>query len=545
MTFSSAGKTAAPAQLASNDLPVPAQLALWMFCVACTVNGRAVTAFEKDKYDPFFFAHVAARWIRGGIPYVEIWDNKPPGIYILGRAVFTVFDRSFPALAAVEGLFVLATIALIYTTLRRAGAPVFAVVTGTAAAALAMNLQSYNSGGFMTENFIMLPALLSMTCFVRFCDSLPLDARGASVSGSSLMPGAFWMTAAGMFTGIAALFKTVGFATWLAQMALLLLLLLVGRVSMVRWIISVATATLGIIISWLPVIFYFHSHHALALMLRATFGHNVGYAASNWRSSPLFAFWHSFEALGDIGSLIACAVVVLAYTLFRCFSTATASVGSGVGLPENRWPLADRRAWLSLVVLVWLGAEMAGALAGGKGFPHYYTPALPALAILSGLALWLMLDGVESRVLLHASASALVLIPMTIPASQDLYRAWVAVRTGQNWVPEVKVTEFLNRDMHPGDTLFVCDYKPYIYFRTGMKSPSRLLFADRTRFSDYDRRYMAEIADDLKNTPPTYVVCSDPPKRTLTELEQTIQTMLAQEYRPVFPSEYTVYRRIQ
>jgi hypothetical protein len=196
-------------------------------------------------------------------------------------------------------------------------------------------------------------------------------------------------------------------------------------------------------------------------------------------------------------------------------------------------------------MLVWLAAELCGALAGGKGYAHYYTPALPALAILSGLALWLMLDGIEGRPLLYASVAALVLIPMTIPASQDIYRGYVAMRTGQMWVPEVKVAEFLNHDMHPGDTLFVCDYKPYIYFRTGMKSPSRLLFADRTRFSDYDRRYMGEIASDLKNTPPTYMVCSDPPKRALTELEQTIQSLLAQEYRPIYPSEFTVYRRIR
>jgi hypothetical protein len=418
-----------------------------------------------------------------------------------------------------------------------------AVVTGTAAAALAMNLQTYSGGGFMTENFIMLPALLSITCFLRSCESLIADSRESS-SATVWLAATGWIIGAGILTGVAALFKTVGFATWLAEVALLCLLLLSGRLSLVRWLICVAGASAGVVISWLPVIFYFHAHHVLDLMVRAVFGHNVGYAAINWRSGPLFAFWHSLEPLANIGGLIACALIVLAYTICRCFRKEVAG-GPNVNLSENQWPVTSSRTWFAITILVWLAIEMVAAFAGGKGFPHYYTPALPALAILSGLALWLMLEGIGNRPMLYASVSALVLVPMTIPASQDLYRAYVAIRTQQNWIPEVQVADFLNRAMQSGDTLFVCDYKPYIYFRTGMKSPSRLLFADRTRFSDYDHRYMAEIAADLKHSPPTFIVCSDPPKRALTELEQAIQMILQQEYRPVYPSEFTVYRRIQ
>jgi hypothetical protein len=528
-----AGQRTASAS-ASSSISVTSRIALFAFCVACTLSGRAITAFEKDKYDPYFFAHVAARWMHGGIPYLEIWDNKPPGIYILGRAVFGFFDRSFPALAVVEGFFVLGAIASVYMVLLRVGAPAYAVITGTAAAALAMNLQSYNAGGFMTENFIMLPALLSLCCYLTFCDVWQLKPGKPGLHRSSV----FWMLAAGFFTGTAGLFKTVGFAPWMAQMALLFLLLILGRLALLRWGMAVAASMAGMAISWLPVMLYFHSHHALRLLFSATFGHNVGYAASNWRSSPLFALWHSIGPLSDVGSLVACALIVLAYAVYGLRSTSET-------VPSGRWQaITGQRSWFAVSMLIWLAAELAGALAGGKGFAHYFTPALPVLSILAGLALWLMLDGLNGNALLYGCACALVLVPMTIPASQDLYRAYIAVRSRQNWLPEVKTAEFLNREKQPGDTLFVCDYKPYIYFATDMQSPSRLLFADRTRFSDYDRRYMTEIAADLRQSPPTFMVCSARPG-SASELDQAIQELLAQEYTPVYDSQYTVYRRNQ
>ncbi|MGA3211982.1 MAG: hypothetical protein ABSD20_11810, partial [Terriglobales bacterium] len=83
MTSFGTGKAAASEDTTSTGQSLRAQIALWTFCFACTLNGRTVTAYEKDKYDAFFFAHVASRWVHGGIPYLEIWDNKPPGIYIL------------------------------------------------------------------------------------------------------------------------------------------------------------------------------------------------------------------------------------------------------------------------------------------------------------------------------------------------------------------------------------------------------------------------------------------------------------------------------
>src|SRR5262249_739839 len=155
----------------------------------------------------------------GYLPYVHVWENKPPGIYAIDAAVFYVWPKSFRALAATEGIFILGAIGTLFLILRyNFRAPLQVALVCAAAASTAVNLQALNESGNLTEIYLLWPALLSVFFFTRSNGHEP---------GWNLL-------AAGFFSGAAALIKPVGFAALLAEGTAIVLLVFFRRLSLGR-----------------------------------------------------------------------------------------------------------------------------------------------------------------------------------------------------------------------------------------------------------------------------------------------------------------------
>jgi len=155
----------------------------------------------------------AASGFAGVIPYADIWDNKPPGIFATIAMVFAVFPDNFGALAVLEGIGIAICNLSIFVLMRKFGAPWDAAAVATAASAVACNLLYYNQHGVLTEIYLIGPAATSMVCFAKAF----LERR---------LP---WMLLAGICTGIASLYKTPGLSLFLAQMCFLFLLVLLKK----------------------------------------------------------------------------------------------------------------------------------------------------------------------------------------------------------------------------------------------------------------------------------------------------------------------------
>lgn len=96
-------------------------LVIWLWAAASTILGRSFTAVLPDPRDAQLFAYVGLQWTHGHIPYLSIWDNKPPGIFAIDAMVFSVFPKSFTALAVMEGVFVFGCVATVYFLLKQWG----------------------------------------------------------------------------------------------------------------------------------------------------------------------------------------------------------------------------------------------------------------------------------------------------------------------------------------------------------------------------------------------------------------------------------------
>jgi hypothetical protein len=137
------------------------------WAIGSTIVGRSFSALDPDPTDAQLFAYFGLQWLYGHIPYVDIWDHKPPGTFAVDALVFLLFPKSFTALAWMEGIFILGCIGTVYLLMRQWGGPWLVASLATASVAVASNLLYYNEYGNLSEMYMLWPATLSMYFFSK------------------------------------------------------------------------------------------------------------------------------------------------------------------------------------------------------------------------------------------------------------------------------------------------------------------------------------------------------------------------------------------
>jgi hypothetical protein len=167
--------------------------------------------------------------------------------------------------------------------------------------------------------------------------------------------------------GAATLFKPTGRAPLLAQTAWLLLLWAMGRrLSGRQLLASALTNGAGVLIAWLPAALYFWQHGAIGELVHASTLYNVRYGLAS-------------QATGGQGFLTP---FTLASTL-QPLASLIVTIGIGLTVARVLAPRHDTKpnaaagratcaGWL--LPLLWVGADLAGALAGGRHYQHYFLP---------------------------------------------------------------------------------------------------------------------------------------------------------------------------
>jgi hypothetical protein len=155
--------------------------------------------------------------------------------------------------------------------------------------------------------------------------------------------------------------------------------------------------------------------------------------------------------------------------------TAQGRKTSGGQAPGFWWPLA----------LLWVVFDLAGALAGGRNYPHDFLPLAASLSVVAGITYWSLMEGIPKQAGWWGVDKALfarIVGPLIFAQVLDVrqMRSWAR---GSSERPAVKsqeaVATYLNTIRSSSDTLFTWDYLlPRIYFATEMKSPTRLLDAN-------------------------------------------------------------------
>jgi hypothetical protein len=496
---------------------------------SATLVGRAFTALEFGAFDSRIFLYIGQQWADGVIPYRDVWDNKPPGIFLL-TLLAQAFPRPWLFLAVLEAVFVTATAALVWLLLGALGAARPARWFGAVAVALCMNLGVMHSGDLPTELYLALPATLSAWLLVR---SIQADRRAAGFAALG-----------GLAGGAATLFKTPGLATLLAFTAAIVGATILRRVSVREGLVRrLAPAWAGGALAFAPPVLYFATHGAALEMLDATFTYNLHYGYTS-RPNPVkmgLSLFIAAQPIATVVGLAMAAVIVIAARALGRQARVAGTTAADVVLPP---PIA-------LFLTLWLLADLAGAMAGGRAYAHYLLAAVPSTAVLAGLSV----QDLVRRAGGDAAAAAALAVCAFAPPLAGLLGDLRAVRehalepAQRYWHAAYTV---IRERSCPGDRLLTWEYVPGIGQSTNLRPATVVASAHYLYDSPYAvSKFFDRLRTDLERDPPEFLVVKaepEPAQAGLLRAERAVvETLAARHYDVILPrqsgSDIVVYAR--
>lgn len=489
---SAASPTAPIVEARARSYPHLAALVGILACVlALRIPGMALP-LERDEGA---YAYVAYRWLQGALPYRDVFDHKPPLIYLLYMPPLLTGLSAPSALRIWGTLLCLINVLLVYAVGRhvweRPSALLAALLFGVAGSAFTLQGLVLN-----TDQALVLPALLALWAALRFRET------GRSRFALGL----------GAAVAAAVLIKPTA-----AVLALLVVLVLGRRLATAaRALLWIA---LGAALVCVPVLLPFVLAGAWRDWLFGVVGYNALYAAEaseRWQLGPLV------DTIAPYAPLLLVAL-------------------GGVGLLATGDPAepssARRGGWLLVATAVALLGAAAGSL---RPFIHYYYPALPFLALLAAPCvrwLWLQNTAGASRsralgALAPLLLAALLLGPFAagnarlvgMSGRQQAIQLYGAA--GERYfAPAADVAAYVARHTAPTDYVYIFAAEPQVYLLAERRASSRYIY-------DYPLLLVpgaeAELGRDLRARPPklllTYAglrpteLTTDPTLRRFTKL---------------------------
>ena len=370
--------------------------------------------------DEGFYLLAGERILGGTIPYAEIWDSKPMGLFLLYSAIRLLGGDGIVQYQIVATLFAAATAFLIYRMALR-----FAAATGAAVAAIAYLLYLLAFGGVGGQSQVFYNLIVAAAAWLTFRTidpaadrRLPLRATGAGIMillGICLQI-KYSMVFEGIYFGLALLWRGWADGRRLGTLAL--------------------DAALWIACALLP-----------TGILMATF-FAAGYGTEFMQGNFLSILGRDDPLLPALGRL-ALTIVMLA-PFWLCLRAIR----------------KRDRGIVPAFFLYWLAAAILGYLVFGSFYDHYTIPMLVPLAIVSasvlslernrrGLAIFLL----GSALVLGFGKAILDRVERGAPADAEHMAVVIAPRLQQ-----------------PGGCLYVYEGDPILYKLTGACLATRFAF---------------------------------------------------------------------
>jgi len=380
-------------------------------------------------WDESLYVLQAREWLRGNWPFSGVWDMHPLGAPAAIAAAFLLLGESLETVRLLGAFCVTATGYALIALTRVVGAP---RILGYAAAVL-YAAHTLLMGGLSSNTEIMFAPLV--------VSSLVL----------ALAPGPLWprLIGMGLLMGCALLIKQVVTPEGCLAYAILAWPLLRAR----RWGLLLGTAA---------------AYAALCLTPTAL-------VAGIYALRGEFGIWFESTVLAPLQ--YASGRIPLEQMFWRITLAALATRWLLVmSIPALILPWGDpplRR--LTLFGLAWLGAACLAVAVPGFFFPHYFLILLPPLSLLAATGLYAFARHV-SRAKAHLLLAALVgFVAVDVMATDMTPRLSRGFAIGSPDTPR-RMAALMNDELQPGDTIFVPNYQPVVYFLTHAKLPTRFPF---------------------------------------------------------------------
>ncbi len=429
------------------------------------------------------YAYIAAQWRSGLIPYRDVFDHKPPLVYLVYAAVLTVRDQSPEAVRLAASVYFLGAVLAVWLLARAVLPPALALLATALFAALGSS-HLIEGTDLNTEHLLVLPATLA--CYLALVAVRRQAPALAGLSGALLA------------CAIAA--KPVG-----ALVALPVALAYVWSPAptdrrLPRGALTLA-AVAGLLVGLGPWLLYFALHGALGDLLYAVVVYNGAYAAEGLRT------WLDDEA-GQAGLRRFARPLWLPVGYAPLFGVA-ALVAACVR-PRGRRPGL-------LVVVAYFLVSWAGARLAGRNFPHYFVPALPGLAVLVAYAVgqvwrppapWSGWRHAAARLLggggivVAVGYFVLANVPFWGKAGPEVSLLQYGAE-GHAFAEAAEAARRAVALLGEREGLYVAGSEPQVYWLAGRRAPTRYIYEYALTLEAGAR---AEVVDALRTRPPPVVV---------------------------------------
>lgn len=479
-------------------------LALLALAALVTLLRLPALPYSVVDWDESVYLLMARSLLQGHAPYTAVWDHKPPGLYALFAAAQVAFG---PTVTAIRWLGIVVVTATSWLLLVYGRAALGSWAVGGGAAVLYALFSTRNGGLATNAEILFAPWTVA---------ALLLLARTGAPAALRLQRGTLFI--AGLLLGCAVQIKTVAAGELLAALAVLLLVLPLSRargqvVPGGRVLAAAAWLLLGAALPTLVAAASFAASGHWADYLYANVTANARYLRA---APPVTAGALAAALWGQVRSTTA---LWLALPLALLVSWRARAGGPVLTL------------WL------WLGGALLAVLAAGRLFPHYFLQLLPPLCLL---AAWTLVQGVRLSPLPRrwqpVLFSVLALVALGQPCARALRASGAEVRAQVQRAPRTEtlayIGAYLRGQLQPGETFFVADGEPVLYFLAGVDAPTRYvlpaLFYDEGLAALLPVEPLDEL-DHIMAHPPRYVVLSAAPPRSSPYFDR-LQGYLAQKY---------------
>jgi hypothetical protein len=443
--------------------------------------------------DQGMYANIGRSILKGGIPYIDMWDIKPPPIYYIYALGIGVFGTTTAAIRSIDftlipfgmlGLF------LFGERLKNRQLGLFA--------ALVYGVFYFNEDfQNLTQSDSLVTVLLIWAAYAAYRSMLSKDSRFSWR----------WALIAGALCGVILWFKHY-YAFFVLALVINRLLVKkadtiyrvpttshpVGTAYMLsdsntgikKWFAGIwrdaLAFALGGFLTGGSLLLYFWSQGMIGEMLivaqgTAAYnaqGYDFGAFIANMTNYWYFRWltWHTLLLLAGLWFVVKIMSVIVSRKAPHPASTI--AIGEESETSKIGWRLT----------LSWLLAALAFALIQAKGFDTHWIPMLPAMALTAADAIEIFIQFLMRRQGIVSGRVAIVLYTLTvigllgITANTTWGRAWRYIAAQETRVeyfdrfqandlkPEesLLMAQYLRERVAAGDSLFIWGFRPEVYY---------------------------------------------------------------------------------
>ncbi|HSX09461.1 MAG TPA: hypothetical protein VLF93_04875 [Candidatus Saccharimonadales bacterium] len=467
---------------------------LWWIIILCTLFFflRFPSIIEPYWYgDEGIYEVVGQSMDHGHLLYRDIWDNKPPLLYV----VYALAGGDQPTVKIYSILAgILSIIAFFILSEKVLNKPRVSIII-TVLYVLLLGTPLLESNIANAEDFILLPIILGGLLVYHLVNKHADDPKHLIKSSSKII--LFWT---GILLGIAFLFKIVAIFDMATFVCFFILINLPKKMSwtivknaLIREINVTNKKSwfryflLGFVAPFILTVIYFAANHAFTIFFQSTFSGNVSYVG--WQNG----------LLGIPQGLLFIKTVILLAALYAIFM---------------------KRALFSkpaLFIILWLIFSVYNAYFSERPYTHYVLVLLPSFCLFIGLLFTTHTHQTRLRLFAILASVLLLLIYqfqfnfvkayLYYPNAVRFLTNEESVQTYQSFfdtnVPrDYAVATFINKSIKPSDNIFIWGNNAQIYALSHKLPPGKYTVA----YHILQNNALVETQIAIDKSKPKYII---------------------------------------